>query len=269
VTGSAKRERELARQRHERQQARREAARRRQRVRNQVVASAVAVVLVIGGIAFLSMQLGDGDESDRPQAAPSPSSPTQPSPSAANVCPEPAAAAPKPQTFAKEPAMTIDKVAHVATIRTNCGVVEVQLDGKAAPRTVNSFAFLAGRKYFDGTPCHRLTTQGILVLQCGDPTGSGSGGPGYKLPDENLKKAKYPAGTVAVANSGPNTGGSQFFIVYGDSQLGPQYTPFGKVTKGLDVVKKIAGAGAADPTGDGAPNQKVVIESFSVKPKSS
>jgi peptidyl-prolyl cis-trans isomerase B (cyclophilin B) len=174
-------------------------------------------------------------------------------------------AQPSQQQYDKEPRLTIARTTYTATVVTNCGTIEIALDGKDAPHTVNSFAFLAGKHYFDNTPCHRLTTRGIFVLQCGDPTGSGSGGPGYTIPDENLKKATYPAGTVAMANTGqPHTGGSQFFLVYRDSQLPPQYTPFGRVTKGLAVLQAI-GINGSNPPGDGAPVQPVVIESFTVE----
>ena len=151
---------------------------------------------------------------------------------------------------------------------TNCGTIVVNLDGKNAPHTVNSFAFLAGKHYFDNTPCHRLTTSGIFVLQCGDPTGSGSGGPGYTIPDENLKGATYPAGTVAMANGGPNTNGSQFFLVYKNSTgLQPKYSPFGTIVSGLNIIQNVAKAGSDNATapGDGHPKRKVTIESVTIK----
>lgn len=172
-----------------------------------------------------------------------------------------------PQQFAKEPPVTIAKTNYVATIVTNCGTIVAVLDGAKAPHTVNSFAFLAGKHYFDNTPCHRLTTAGIFVLQCGDPTGSGTGGPGYTIPDENLAGATYGAGTLAMANTGqPHTGGSQFFLCYADTQLPPQYTPFGHITQGLDVLKAIAANGEDDSNGpgDGHPKHPVIIESFTV-----
>ena len=187
--------------------------------------------------------------------------------SSAAGCQSPPSTKPSPQKFSAEPKVTIAPTTYTATVVTNCGTIVVSLDGKKAPHTVNSFAFLAGKHYFDNTPCHRLTTSGIYVLQCGDPTGTGTGGPGYTIPDENLKGATYPAGTVAMANTGqPHTGGSQFFFVYANTQLPPQYTPFGTVTSGLDVLKKIAAAGSDDSNGpgDGAPKQPVVIESFTV-----
>jgi peptidyl-prolyl cis-trans isomerase B (cyclophilin B) len=125
---------------------------------------------------------------------------------------------------------------------------------------------LAAQKYFDKTSCHRLTSGGLSVLQCGDPTGTGSGGPGYQFADENLTGATYKAGTVAMANAGPGTNGSQFFLVYKDSQLGPQYTPFGRITSGLSVLTDIAKKGSTPPN-DGKPKQSVTIETFTVKLK--
>jgi peptidyl-prolyl cis-trans isomerase B (cyclophilin B) len=182
----------------------------------------------------------------------------------ANGCTKPPPLRKSHLTFATEPPLTIARATYTARVVTNCGTIIISMDGKHAPHTVNSFAFLANKGYFDNTPCHRLTTAGIYVLQCGDPTGTGTGGPGYTIPDENLSNASYPAGTVAMANTGqPHTGGSQFFFVYGDTQLPPQYTPFGKVTAGLNVLRRIARAGST-PTGDGRPNQPVIIESFGV-----
>jgi peptidyl-prolyl cis-trans isomerase B (cyclophilin B) len=167
------------------------------------------------------------------------------------------------QTYTSAPPRIISKTAYTARIVTNCGTIIVSLDGRAAPVTVNSFDFLAGRGYFTHTPCHRLTTSGIYVLQCGDPTGTGTGGPGYQFKDENLTGATYPAGTVAMANAGPNTNGSQFFFVYANTDLPPSYTPFGRITAGLPILTRIAKAGST-PAGDGKPNQPVVIESFAV-----
>jgi peptidyl-prolyl cis-trans isomerase B (cyclophilin B) len=204
-----------------------------------------------------------GGSADQLQATPPSPQPT----TSTGACHAAPSASPSPQHFSKEPPLTIARTHYTATVVTNCGTIVVDLDGKHAPHTVNSFAFLAGKHYFDDTPCHRLTTSGIFVLQCGDPTGTGSGGPGYTIPDENLPGASYPAGTVAMANTGqPHTGGSQFFFVYANTQLPPQYTPFGHITSGLDVLKAVAKAGSNDSNGpgDGAPNQKVVIESFTV-----
>lgn len=155
---------------------------------------------------------------------------------------------------------------YVATLTTNQGSIVIKLDAAKAPCTVNSFTFLAHMKYFNSTPCHRLTTAGIFVLQCGDPTGSGGGGPGYQFADENLTGAVYPAGTVAMANAGPGTNGSQFFLVYKDTALPPSYSPFGTITSGLAVIQKIAAAGSdnSNGDGDGKPNLPVEITSVTV-----
>ncbi|WP_323185530.1 peptidylprolyl isomerase [Kitasatospora sp. NBC_01287] len=153
-----------------------------------------------------------------------------------------------------------------ATLRTSQGAITFQALTAAAPCTTFSFRFLADADYYNRTHCHRLTTQGIFVLQCGDPTGTGSGGPGYSFNDENLTGATYPAGTVAMANAGPNTNGSQFFFVWKDTKLPPAYTPFGKVTAGLDVLQKIAAAGEDDQNGpgDGFPTLPVDIKGVQI-----
>ena len=147
-------------------------------------------------------------------------------------------------------------------ISTNRGAITATLNDTATPCTANSFTSLAKQGYFDKTKCHRLTTEGIFVLQCGDPTASGTGGPGYSFTDELSGKEAYPAGTLAMANSGPNTNGSQFFIVYANTQLPPNYTVFGRIdAAGLKVVQKIAKAGTTNGASDGPPKQDVVIES--------
>jgi peptidyl-prolyl cis-trans isomerase B (cyclophilin B) len=139
---------------------------------------------------------------------------------------------------------------------TTQGVITVRMLTDKAPCTTWSFRFLASQGYFNQTHCHRLTVQEIYVLQCGDPTGTGSGGPGYSFNDENLAGATYPAGTVAMANAGPNTNGSQFFFVWKDTTLAPNYTPFGTVIGGMNVLQKIAAAGddSQNNPGDGYPN---------------
>ncbi|MEN8671996.1 peptidylprolyl isomerase [Nocardioides sp.] len=148
-----------------------------------------------------------------------------------------------------------------ATLSTNVGDIDLTLDAAAAPCTVNSFTSLASQAYFDDTTCHRLTTSGIFVLQCGDPDGTGAGGPGYSFADELSGAETYPAGTLAMANAGPNTNGSQFFLVYEDSQLPAAYTVFGEVSAdGLEVLRSIAEKGTADGGGDGAPAEPVDID---------
>ncbi len=150
------------------------------------------------------------------------------------------------------------------TLKTSAGDIPITMDRSATPCAVNSFVSLADQGYFDQTPCHRLTTaaSGIFVLQCGDPTGSGMGGPGYSFDDELSGKETYPAGTVAMANAGPNTNGSQFFLVYADTPLDADYDVIGQMDRaGLDVVKQIADRGTADGGPDGAPKETVTIDS--------
>lgn len=155
----------------------------------------------------------------------------------------------------------------IITFKTNQGEIVIETKPALAPLTVNAIAALAQKNYFDNTICHRLTTQGIFVLQCGDPTGTGTGGPGFNIPDENLPQPtenNYPAGTVAMANAGPGTSGSQFFLVYQDTTLGPDYTIWGSITSGLDILQTIASAGVVDGGADGAPLTGVTIESTKV-----
>lgn len=154
-----------------------------------------------------------------------------------------------------------------ATIDTSAGEIGLTLDSAAAPCTVNSFVSLAEQGWYDDTTCHRLTTQGIYVLQCGDPTASGMGGPGYTIPDELSGNETYPAGTVAMAKTAaPDSGGSQFFLVYDETQLPPDYTVFGKVDDaGLEVLRSIARAGTATGAPDGPPKDDVTIESVTTE----
>lgn len=273
------RRRQLAREKFLRQQQRRTSARRKARVRNAAIASVLGVILV-GSVALYTTDVLKGDDkkdnvSADASASPSPSKAPDP-------CEKPAEGKVKELTFKKEPALTIDKTAkYTMDLQTTCGAIPITMDAAKAPRTVNSFDFLVNKGYLDHTKCHRLTTEGIYVLQCGDPQGTGMGGPGYTIPDENLKDSRlkgdvYPAGTVAMANQfnaqtgeGKNSGGSQFFLVTQDSPLPANYTPFGTVSKdGMKVLKKIADAGAqpADPqTGNTAPNATVVINKATVK----
>ena len=147
--------------------------------------------------------------------------------------------------------------AYIALLHTTQGLIVVRMLTAEAPCTTYSFRFLAQRNYFTGTHCHRLTIKEIFVLQCGDPTGTGSGGPGYRFNDENLAGATYPAGTVAMANAGPNTNGSQFFFTWKNTKLAPDYTPFGRVIGGMAVLRKIAAAGddSQNGPGDGYPHR--------------
>ncbi|RSS98201.1 peptidylprolyl isomerase [Streptomyces sp. WAC05292] len=254
---SDQRRRQLAREKFERQQKRRAEARRKARQRAVIAGAAAAVVaatlvgLVVGGV-FDSGKKGSAAD---PAADPSASASPKASPA---------------------PAMAIDqKAKYTFALKTSAGEIKVEMDAAKTPETVNSFKALADKGFFDNTKCHRLTTSGIYVLQCGDPEGTGMGGPGYTIADENLDalgkpneqgQVVYPAGTVAMANTGrPNSGGSQFFLVYKDSPLAPSYTPFGRIDAGgMKALEGVAKAGTADGGQDGAPKTPVTIEKGTV-----
>jgi peptidyl-prolyl cis-trans isomerase B (cyclophilin B) len=147
-------------------------------------------------------------------------------------------------------------------ITTNEGPITITMDRSKTPCTINSFLSLAQQKYFDTTSCHRLVTDGLYLLQCGDPSGTGTGGPGYTFRDETYSTDTFPAGTVAMANAGTNTNGSQFFLVYADTGLPPKYTVFGHMdAAGIAVIKKIAADGqdGSNSAGDGKPNNPAKI----------
>ena len=166
------------------------------------------------------------------------------------------------QHFDAAPPMIIDPAkTYSATMVTSKGTLEIILDPLAAPVTVNSFVFLARWHYFDGIIFHRVIPG--FVLQGGDPTGTGSGGPGYRFNDELPKAGRYELGSLAMANAGPNTNGSQFFVISGPDgmRLPPLYALFGKVVKGLDVVQTINDIG----TPSGSPRERVVIESVTIQ----
>ncbi|THA66581.1 peptidylprolyl isomerase [Streptomyces sp. A0958] len=261
MVSSDQRRRQLAREKYERQQQRREEARRRTRRLTVIITSAVAVVAIVGGATYFATS-GDGDKDKTDAAASqSPSAEASPTPTKSE----------KP-----EPAMKIDKKAeYTMSLSTSQGDIAFTMDASKTPHTTNSFKSLADEKFFDGTKCHRLTTDGIYVLQCGDPKGDGTGGPDYTIPDENLASlgkadsngmVTYPAGTVAMANTGQeHTGGSQFFLVYKDSKLPPGYTPFGTMDeKSLKTVEAIGKAGVDGGAADGAPKKAVKISKLTV-----
>ena len=273
---SKTRQRALARAKLERQIARRAAAARRRRQIQAGAGVGLAVVLIVVGVVWAA----GGFSGSRKHTAAGPECAWTSIPTSDKV-----------KDVGKPPTTNIPKSGtSTMTITTNLGVVEAELDQAGAPCTVASFTYLAGKQFFDNTKCHRLTTSGIYVLQCGDPSASGSGGPAYKFPDERLPSPTdtpsgapsgspsaspsagaptnlYPAGTLAMANSGADTNGSQFFIVYKDgSALEAKYTIFGKVTKGLDIVQKVAEGGVTPGSSDtdGAPKTAVTIQSLTV-----
>jgi len=295
LAGNKDRERRRARERYERQ--REERLQRRAKIR-QRTGIASAVVLVLGLVAGLTIAFiggGSPKASSSPSAkathsaSATPSASASATPSASTVAEPATHCTYTPSgTAAKKvslpPATPDYKATYTATINTNLGKIEIALLNSKATCTVNSFVHLASADFWNGSQCHRVTTQGgLYVLQCGDPyakaaakltcgtsAGSpGTGGPGYEFNDENLTGATYKTGTVAMANSGANTNGSQFFLVYKNSTLSPNYTPFGTITSGLDILQKVANAGVSctyngDP-GDGAPKEKVIIDSVTIK----
>ena len=261
------RQRELARQAYERRMERQ--ARRARHTRVAWVA-AIAVILVIGvgaGSAALAGVWSSPAKTPAASASAAPSPSAGPTSAMVNGRCVYTASGSAARKVSLPPAKPDTSATYTATMTTNRGTIVIKMLNSKAPCTVNSFVSLAGQRFFDNTPCHRLTTSGIYVLQCGDPTGSGTGGPGYVFYTENLKGAKYPAGTVAMANSNsPDSNGSQFFLVYKDTPLPPSYTPFGTITSGLSILQAVANAGTDNSNwaGDGHPKDSVQIESMTI-----
>jgi peptidyl-prolyl cis-trans isomerase B (cyclophilin B) len=245
----------------------------------------VVLLAIVGGLALSVRHLATSNHSsgsgsvaaaaaptDQASPAATQAAGTQAAGAAANSCTwQPATGNPDAKNVGTPPTSGIPRSGtRTMTITTNLGVVTVQLDAAATPCTAASFAYLGSRHFFDKTNCHRLVNQGIFVLQCGDPTGTGGGGPTYQYADENLAAAAsgYKRGMVAMANAGPGTNGSQFFIVFKDSPLPNNYTPFGTVTKGLDVIDRVAAGGDdgayAANAGGGHPKVTITIQSLTV-----
>ena len=256
------RERQLARQRAARRAARQAELAQKRRRRLSIAGSVLVVVLLVGGIFLLVHVTGGDDKKSAPPAAAGTASASAAATGPCGYTPSGDKAA-RPASL--PPADPGPAGKYVATLQTSQGVVKFDLRADKAPCTVGSFRSLATAGFYNDTPCHRLVVQpNFGVLQCGDPSGTGSGGPGYTYKDENLTGATYPAGTVAMANSGPNTNGSQFFLVFTDTQLPPSYTPFGHITSGLDVLEKVAKGGVDGTGGDGAPKIPVQLKKVTV-----
>lgn len=252
---SSKREREYERRRYEKWQQH-QVARRARRRRTQIIAGSVVGVLVVGiGVTAAVLLGGSGDGTDAASTPEATTAATTPAERVGNGGVVPEAALAEDRTW-------------TGTITTSEGEIGVELDGDVAPQAVANFVTLGQEGYFDDTDCHRLTTDGIYVLQCGDPTGTGTGSPGYSFgPIENAPADDvYPAGTLAMARQGGNgeSMGSQFFLVYEDSTIPADaaggYTVFGRITSGLDVVQAVADAGVAGGASDGTPATPVTIE---------
>ncbi|WP_409346878.1 peptidylprolyl isomerase [Paenibacillus sp. MBLB4367] len=231
----------------------------------------LVLVLMCAMLAAVATACGN-----KPTASPSPSATNKqvqgggatPSPSTSpSISPSPAGA----KQWNKAPEMKIDKnKTYVAEVKTNKGAFKIELFAKDAPKTVNNFVFLAKEGFYDGVIFHRIIES--FMIQGGDPKGTGSGGPGYKFEDELKNGHSYEPGIVAMANAGPNTNGSQFFICTGEDSKGlnkqPNYTIFGKISEGMDVVTKIAKTPVAVANGEASsPKEKVTIESVTITEK--
>ena len=298
MAGSRERERRRARERYERQQAARLARVRKIRKRFGIGLAVVCVLGLIGGLTAVFVGGSTPAAATKPKATASASPSASATASAAAVT-EPAThctyTTSGVATAAKKvsvPSASPDyKATYTAAINTNVGTIDINLLNSKATCTVNSFVHLAEAGYFNASQCHRIVnSSGLYVLQCGDPTATattkltcstasnapGTGGPGYEFESENLPTGAssagtvtYTAGTVAMANSGSaDTNGSQFFLVFKNSTLTPDYTPFGTITSGLDILQKVANAGTSctyADAGGGAPKEKVVINSVTIK----
>ncbi|HEX4831868.1 MAG TPA: peptidylprolyl isomerase [Trebonia sp.] len=285
MPGSKERARKRAREHHMRQQRARQ---ERQRKIRRWTLTGTIIVLVAGLALGLSLSfLGGGtpkaaakakasaSASATPSATPTPTASTVAEP--AHSCTYTAASGSKPSLPAKTPDW---QATYTATINTNRGPVVINLANSKATCTVNSFVHLAETNFWNSSQCHRVSdSDSLYMLQCGDPTAKasqalsctssvGSGGPGYTFNDENLTGAKYPAGTIAMANGGANTNGSQFFLVFQNTDLPASYTPFGTITSGLNILQTVAKAGTSctySGAGGGVPKDKVIINSVSIK----
>ena len=282
--GTAKRERKKM-NREMGRQAQQVAAKRQKTTKTtiRIVGAIVIILALFFGIAFLT----DDDEKSTDTAAPvstavdayasttvaGDASTTVPGDTATpsdfvygtTECPPVEGAAIQTQEFSDSFALCIDPTkTYTAVVKTNMGTYSAVLDAAKAPGTVNNFVSLARNKYFDGTTCHRAIPG--FMIQCGDPTATGSGGPGYKFADELPASGEYKIGSLAMANSGPDTNGSQFFVISGDQgvSLPPSYTLFGQVTEGLDTTV-VALDAAGNPSSNGVPPLKeITIESITI-----
>jgi peptidyl-prolyl cis-trans isomerase B (cyclophilin B) len=297
VAGSRERERRRARDRFEQQRSARLERQRKNRKRWGI---GLAVLCVLGLIAGVTTALVSGGGTPTAAKTPAAKVPSTASPTASATPSASAAAVTEPATHcsytsasagtvvkASMPTSSPDyKAAYTASINTNLGPIKIDLANSKATCTVNSFVHLASTDFWNDTQCHRMSnTDGLYMLQCGDPTAKasqtlscssatlGTGGPGYEFASENLPTAgssgsvTYKAGTVAMANSGGATNGSQFFLVFKDTTLGPDYTPFGTITSGLDILQNVAKAGTSCTfagAGGGVPKEKVIINSVSI-----
>ncbi|MFA5785554.1 MAG: peptidylprolyl isomerase [Actinomycetota bacterium] len=267
----------------EHQRAKREAERKAAVRRRQLRSSAIGIVLIAAAALLFFVGLPKLRSHESATAS-------SPSPTATKTSPKPTvdptptsfvtpgaasklvacgakapAISPKPQFPYAPPAGVDASKTYDVTFDTSCGSFTVRLLPKEAPQAVSSFLFLVRQGFYDGLTFHRITQEGIFVIQGGDPTGAGAGGPGYQFEDEVPKDRTYKAGVLAMANAGPDTNGSQFFVIAKDSTLAPSYTIFGEVTSGLDVVQKIQALPINGGGSDGAPDKTVYVNKATVK----
>jgi peptidyl-prolyl cis-trans isomerase B (cyclophilin B) len=284
MPGSKERARRRAREHYMRQQRAR--MERRRKIQRRALTGTI-ILMVVGLALGLSLAFTGGGT---PKAAPKASATTTATPSAsatAATVAEPAHRCTYTDSGTSKPSLpsvTPDwSAAYTATIKTNRGPIVIKLANSKATCTVNSFVHLAETNFWNNTQCHRVSNSGgLYMLQCGDPTAkatetlacsgsknvAGSGGPGYQFNDENLTGATYPAGTLAMANAGANTNGSQFFLVFANTSLSANYTPFGTITSGLDILQNVGKAGTSCTyagAGGGVPKDKVIISSVSIQ----
>ncbi|SBT39820.1 peptidylprolyl isomerase [Micromonospora narathiwatensis] len=273
MTSTRERQRAAARARLEREMTERAAKARKRRQTQAIVGAAAVLVLVVAGTVWLVTSLGGDDDKQNTAATEGYSQCVY------TEVPKEGRPA-QIKDVGLPPNQQDNKGSQTMTIDTNLGPITAKINRDQVPCTAGSFTHLASKGFFDNTKCHRLVTEGIKVLQCGDPSATGkgwrdtdgTGGPSYNLAEENLptdKRPPYPEGVIAMANSGqPGSTGSQFFIVYGDSQLDPNYTVLGTIVGGMDVVKQIAAAGDdgayAQQAGGGHPKKEVVINKLAM-----
>jgi peptidyl-prolyl cis-trans isomerase B (cyclophilin B) len=281
VSSIKDRQRAAARARLEKEMAERAQAARKRRQRRAIIGSALAVVVIAGGAIWVITALRDDKKPANSAAGP---------PAGTVACtgtPETAPADGSPGAKVVDvgtpPPNAPNTGKDTLTIDSTLGPIVATVDKSKTPCTAAAFEYLASKKFWDGTKCHRMTTQGIKVLQCGDPTAKGkgyrqtdgTGGPSFRYAEENLPAnaaggtASYPVGAIAMAKTQqPGSTGSQFFIVYGETQLPPEYTLLATISKGMDVVNTVAKAGVdnSNGPGDGHPKKEIGIKSLTMAP---
>ena len=267
------RQRAAARARLEKEMAERAAAARKRRQRQAIIGSALAVIVIAGAAFFIANAMSSEDDGTSDTAGAPPAGTV-----ACTWNPEDAAGGGKIVDVGTPGPNAPNTGTATMTIATTLGDIVATVDRAKAPCTAAAFEYLSSKKFWDGTKCHRMTTEGIKVLQCGDPTATGkgyrktdgTGGPSFRYAEENLPtnaNPAYPRGTIAMAKTqAPGSTGSQFFIVYGDTQLDPSYTVLGTVTQGMEIVDQVAKAGVDDANGpgDGHPKKEVVIKTLTM-----